>query len=49
MCPEVILEGPPGLPPDMEVEFYIDLLIETLLVSIAPYCIISIKLGGLNT
>ena len=32
--PEVILEKPLGLPPDREMEFYIDLVLEARLVSI---------------
>ena len=47
--PEVILEKPLGLPPNREMEFYIDLVLEARLVSIAPYCMVFTELAELDT
>ena len=46
---DVFLEDLPGLPPDWELEFYIDLLLRTSPISISPYRMTPAELKKLKT
>lgn len=46
--PDVFLDELPGLPPDREIEFNIEVVLGTHPISIPPYCMALAKLKELN-